>query len=123
MTLQLSRHTYTQIGKKYFGYSEGQMDYQLNHSVKGTSNTYQKGEDTVEIRDYRHYQLINHFDINDILWYLFTSTKAKFFNGELIYYKRKKQLLQGIFLKNGIKVNIRSHFNQLIMICSLVRLS
>lgn len=87
---RLSRQTYTQFGKKYFGFTEGQMQYQLNHSLKGAINTYQKGEDAVDIRDFRHHQLVNMFEVNDILHFLRKSTLVKYKSGQLIYQKKVK---------------------------------
>ena len=86
--LRHSRHTYTQIGKKYFGYTIGQMDYQLNHKVRSTSNTYQQGEDAVTIRDYRHFQLMNYFEITDILRLLKESVMIRYKRGALKYVGR-----------------------------------
>ena len=96
VSLQESRHTYTQIGKKYFGYSEGQMDYQLNHSVRSMANTYQKGEDAEEVRDYRHNQLISYFEINDILFYLGKRVEYLYKNGLLIYDRKERAIPQRV---------------------------
>lgn len=85
---QFSRHTYTQTGKKRFGYSEGQMKYQLNHSVKGASNTYQRGEDALEIRNFRHYQLISNFEVPQMLYQLYKRSVWLYKNGKLIWDKR-----------------------------------
>ena len=119
--LQHSRHTYTQIGKRYFGYSEGQMDYQLNHSVKGMSNTYQKGEDAIEIRDYRHHQLINHFEINDILYFLHTSTFYKYKKANLIYYKKEKAIPSTFGKKSPYKRPFEPYNNDMLIGYSLLQ--
>lgn len=87
---RLARQTYTQLGKKYFGYTTDQMDYQLNHKVSGVTNTYQQGEDAVTIRDYRHFQLMNHFEITEVLRYLRLSTMYKYKQGELIYFRKER---------------------------------
>ena len=69
-TINLTRHTYTQLGKERFGFSEGQMNYQLNHSMRGSNNTYQKGENALEIRDLRHNQMLDALQIIEFLGFL-----------------------------------------------------
>lgn len=125
-SLQFSRHTYTQTGKRRFGYSEGQMDYQLNHSVKSTSNTYQKGEDALEIRNFRHYQLISTMEVPQMLFKLYRRSIWLYKNGQLIWDKRIKAVPSyhdenGVYHKSKYPIPYKDINNEMLIGSVLVR--
>mgnify|MGYP005989757093 CR=1 FL=1 len=92
VSMQLARHSYTQIGKQYLGLTGDQMDMQLNHSVKGSLDTYQRGENAQEIRDVRHSQMINLLGVNRILFLLFEKIKDDYSAGKMFWYKKERAI-------------------------------
>lgn len=89
---QLTRHSYTQIGKQFLGLTGDQMDMQLNHSVRGSLDTYQKGENAQEMRDLRHNHLINLLGVTRIVSLLYNKMRDDYKAGKLCWYKRDKAI-------------------------------
>ena len=112
VSLQMVRHTYTQIGKRRLGLTEGQMDYQLNHSLSTAAQTYQAAENAKEIRDVRHYQIIKFMEVEKVLKELKRVSMMLYRQGKLLFYKRTKATPTVFeYDKRGVrKVKLKSSF-------------
>jgi hypothetical protein len=92
VSYQLTRHSFTQIGKQFLGLTGDQMDMQLNHSMKGSLDSYVKGENAQDMRDIRHNQLINLLGVSKVLHLLYTKVRDDYKGGKLCWYKKSKAI-------------------------------